>query len=173
MKTRTQLYGLIATFMLSASISALAEPRGMMGDPPDGGMMGPPPDGAPPPPDAMPGPERMAEKLGLSKDQVTKLQAVRQKYVDELKAKREGLQAAHAKLRELLTSDKSVTELKAQHELLKTLKSEIDDLHFSIMLETRELLTPEQRTKFAGFMDKQMKKGAGHHNHGDGPAAAK
>ena len=175
MKTCKRLYGMITIIFLGTAFYGFAGPSGeaMPPPPPDDGMMGPPPDGEPHG-DELNGPERMAQKLGLSADQLTKLRAVKQKYVGDLKTKREALKAAHDKLREAMGSDKSVDDIKALHETIKSLQSDMADLHFKIMLETRELLTPEQRVKFANFAQKQMptQKHKGRHEKDEAPPPA-
>ena len=161
MKTTQRIYSFIAFVLWMAALGAYAEtPRDTPPPPPDDGMMGPPPDGMGP--GEMAGPEHMAQKLGLSKEQVTQLRDIRHKYVDELKTKREALHAAHDKMREMMSSDKSVDEIKVQHEAVKSLHNEMADLHFKIMLETRDVLTPEQRVKFASLVQKKMGHGKRH-----------
>jgi len=52
--------------------------------------------------------------------------------------------------------------LRQQHQEVQGLRNQLDNQRFETMLETRQVLTPEQRTKMAELMEKR-----GHHHGGD------
>jgi len=52
--------------------------------------------------------------------------------------------------------------LRQQHQEVQGLRNQLDNQRFETMLEIRQVLTPEQRTKMAELMEKR-----GHHHGGD------
>lgn len=108
---------------------------------------------APPPPLEIDHPnmmDRMVFKLGLTKEQKQKINSIR-------RAKREKAEALHndqkTKLVALQNALKNGTddEVRQAFIALQAANQSISALHLEGMLETRTLLTPEQRNTFAGM----------------------
>lgn len=108
---------------------------------------------APPPPAEIDHPgmmDRMMFKLGLSKEQKEKIRAIRQ----AKREKAEALQNEHkTKLAALQNALKTGTddEVRQAFAALQTSQQSLSAIHLEGMLETRTLLTPEQRKTFAGM----------------------
>lgn len=105
--------------------------------------------------------EKMAEKLGLTADQKTKLKEQHEIDQKAFSALRSAESAAEEELRKALASgDQSDEQLKALHEKAIEARTAMMRAHFQSMLGLRAMLTPEQREKFgtmAPFMGPQGK----------------
>ncbi len=100
----------------------------------------------------------MMKELGLTPDQMQKIQAIHTKYKPDMEAKGKALKTAMEEMRTLMkNSSSSKDQLKTQQRKVQTAHNDMMNLKFDSMLEVREILTPEQRTKFTQMM--QDKKG--------------
>lgn len=102
---------------------------------------------------------RMIEQLGLTDEQVTQLKAIHEKQREALSHKRDKAKVAQEVLSALLKTDASESELWEKYKILKTARSEMEDLRFKQVLEIRSILTPEQRLKFDGMKGKKGRRG--------------
>lgn len=125
---------------------------------------------------------RMAQELGLSKEQQAQLKELRQKHKTERPNTREEVKALRRQIAEELKKN-SPSKSK-----IKTLADRIGEIHAANavrmadhMLEIKKILTPEQFSKMLdmkeqkGQRKQQMGKGRGpggkkHHGHGKGKA---
>lgn len=105
--------------------------------------------------------EKMAEKLGLTAEQKTKLKEQHEVDLKAFSALRSAESTAEEELRKALASgDQTDEQLKALHEKAIEAKTAMMRAHFQSMLGLRAMLTPEQREKFgsmAPFMGPQGK----------------
>jgi len=101
----------------------------------------------------------MQEKLGLSEEQQQQLKAHREKFRSENKDSREQARDLKQQLKaELRKNDVNREEVMRIHNQIKALKSEADDRRLEGILEVREILTPEQFTKFQELKGEHGKK---------------
>lgn len=112
---------------------------------------------------------RMADELGLSDAQRSRMQTI----FAEAKSGNEPLwqemQAAREQMHNLMGSGASEAELQAQHGRMQALRQQMSDRHFSMMMAVREVLTPEQRTKFQEMHSQHGRMGGNHGGMGRGP----
>lgn len=110
--------------------------------------------------------EKLKTELNLTDEQVTQIQAIHEAARAEGEGAREQMKAEREQMKSLIGSNASRAELERQHQTLQDLRNEFGDRRFAAMLDTLEVLTPEQRSQFAELMDK-------HHSgprRGRGPA---
>lgn len=96
--------------------------------------------------------QRMIETLGLSADQVSQLKAIHDTAKNDSQAQYEALKTEMEAMQALVSKSASVNELRAKHQKIQSLKQAMGTERFETMLKMYEILTPEQRTKFADKM---------------------
>ncbi|MEM1369666.1 MAG: Spy/CpxP family protein refolding chaperone [Cyanobacteria bacterium P01_H01_bin.15] len=90
-------------------------------------------------------PGEILETLDLNSQQRQQIEAIHGKYRNQFRSNRDALRRAQEDLNRLSASDASSSEVQAQQEKVKTLRSQLQDLLFESRLEIREILTQEQR----------------------------
>ena len=103
--------------------------------------------------------DQLKSELGLSDEQVKKLEANREKYKSQISA----LEAKASSAREKFVStinnpNASIVELEAAHKQKEDAKRNLEDMIFKSRMEYRELLTPEQRTKMISNREEKMER---------------
>lgn len=106
--------------------------------------------------------ERMMEQLDLTSAQRAEIKDIREKYSSEDNAFKEEIKASREKMQSLLASDASKSELRRQHQQMQSLRQKMGDRKFEGMLEVREVLTSEQRTKMAQLIKERGQYGGFH-----------
>lgn len=106
--------------------------------------------------------KKLTEKLDLTDEQSTQIEAIHEKYSQQNQQSRQELQQAREKMRSLLTSNATPNQLRQQHQEMQDLRQQLGNSRFESMLEVREILTPEQRQKMAEMMA-QHRGRRGHH----------
>ncbi|MBU2591559.1 MAG: Spy/CpxP family protein refolding chaperone [Nitrospinota bacterium] len=86
-------------------------------------------------------------RMELNKDQEEKITKIRGKYRDKLTSKREELFKARREYHQKLRSSAHNQDLLVPHKRMQKLVIELSDLRFKAMLETRGILTGEQRKR--------------------------
>jgi len=109
------------------------------------------------------------ESLNLSDGQKQQLEAIRQKYQDQMKSLAEQLRTNQNELRTLMTGNGSDSEIRAKHNQVNNLRQQLGEMRFNSMLESRQVLTPEQRQQFSQLMqerqgNRQGRRGMGGNN---------
>lgn len=99
--------------------------------------------------------ERMVQELGLTQDQQTKIKAIWESAKNDKNPQRQQLRTEMENMRSLMARSASTNELRQQHNKIKTLRDQMGDQRFETMLQVYEVLTPQQRTKFAEMMQKR------------------
>lgn len=92
--------------------------------------------------------------LNLTPEQVQKIRALRNQDQNRLSQQRRALRQAHQELRELMASNAPAEQVRQKYDQVKALRQQLGDAQFNNMLAMRELLTPEQRRKFADQMQR-------------------
>jgi periplasmic protein CpxP/Spy len=90
--------------------------------------------------------------LNLTPEQTQKVRSIRNQHKDTLAQQRQALGQAQRQLREMMTSAASAEQIRQQYAQVKTLREQLFDTQFNSLLKTREVLTVEQRRRFADQM---------------------
>ncbi|BFM38184.1 Spy/CpxP family protein refolding chaperone [Synechocystis sp. LKSZ1] len=103
--------------------------------------------------------ERWLQQLNLSPQQQQQLSAIRQKYKGQMEPIRQQLRANQDELRQLMASDTTnVASIRAKHDQITGLRQQLEKLRFESMLESRDILSPEQRQQLAQLMNARRAK---------------
>jgi Spy/CpxP family protein refolding chaperone len=92
------------------------------------------------------------QELGLSQEQVGQIQAIQTKYRDQTRQQRQALKQAQQELENMLAGTGSEDDIRAKHGQIRSLRQQIEEAQFASMLEVRQVMTPDQRTKFVQLM---------------------
>lgn len=146
---------IIAAIVTLGGAAILAHPQSILSQ-----SMAQVPSGAPTAPSSTPTdtPNRgggWLRNLNLSPDQVQRIQAIRNQYKDSLNQKRQAMHQAQQALRSLMAGNASADEVRTKYAEVKALRQELADTQFESMLAMREVLTVEQRQKFAAQMQQR------------------
>ncbi len=98
------------------------------------------------------------EELGLSTQQKQQLQRIRTEEREEMRRLRESLYQEKQTLERMAVGTASAVEVREQYQKVRNLQIQIGDLHFENILGMREVLTPQQRQKFAELMAQRRPK---------------
>lgn len=93
--------------------------------------------------------------LNLSQQQMQQIQQIRNRYKDQLQSDRNTLRQEQQRLRDLMAGNATDTDIRTQHQKVRDLRIKLADAQFNSMLEMRNVLTVEQRQKFADRMNQQ------------------
>jgi periplasmic protein CpxP/Spy len=99
--------------------------------------------------------EQMVQELGLTQEQQTKVSSIRESAKNDTTSQRQQLKTEMEAMRSLVAKSVSADELRQQQTKIKALKAQMSDQRFETMLQIYEVLTPQQRTKFAETMQKR------------------
>lgn len=102
---------------------------------------------------------RVLEELNLSEQQQQQLEAIKQKYQGQFQPLRENMRTLRQELQTMMTGTASNNQIRAKHQQLAASRQQMENLRFESMLEMREVLTPEQRSKFGQLMEQYRGKG--------------
>lgn len=104
------------------------------------------------------GPQQFMQELGLSQQQVEQMQAIKNKYKSQTAQQRQALRQAEQELRNMIAGTASADEIRQKHNEVRALRQQLEDANFASLLEIREIMTPEQRAKFAQIMQNRRGK---------------
>jgi|UPI000382BBB3 Spy/CpxP family protein refolding chaperone len=104
----------------------------------------------------LPSPRGWFKDLNLTPNQIQQIQAIRKQSRGKIAQKRQALRQAQQQLQALLASTASKQQVQDKYNQVRTLRQELADAQFENTLAIREILTPEQRQKFAEYMYKQQ-----------------
>lgn len=93
--------------------------------------------------------------LNLSADQMNRIQQIRSRYREQLKSDRDAARQAQQELRTLMAGSASDDQIREKFRQVRDLRTKLADAQFSSMLEIRNVLTPEQRQRFAQRMEQR------------------
>ena len=96
--------------------------------------------------------KKLTEKLDLTEEQSTQIEAIQEKYRAANEENYQQLEQAREEMRSLLSSDANPNQLRQQHQEMQSLRQQLGNNRFEAMLEVRDILTPEQRQKMADMM---------------------
>ncbi len=95
------------------------------------------------------------QQLNLTPQQSERIQDIRQQSQQSKQDLRQQMKAAHEQMQSLMAQDTPTEELRQQHQQIQNLRRQMADQRFETMLQIREELTPEQRTKLSELKPKQ------------------
>ena len=109
------------------------------------------------------------QKLNLTADQKTKIQAIKAKYKPQMETKRQALKKAMEEKRTLMKNSASDDQLRAKHKEIQALRQELGDLALENKLEIRKVLTSEQLKQLNEMSQNRKGKAGGNRggNRGD------
>lgn len=96
-------------------------------------------------------------QLNLSQEQKQKLQAIRSQYKDQLSQRKQAVRQVTQQLRDLMTSNASLEEIRAKHQQVQGLRQQLEEVSFESMLATRDVMTLDQRKQYAQLMEQRRK----------------
>lgn len=101
--------------------------------------------------------EQLLKQLNATPEQKQRMQEIRAQYQDKISQRRQQLRLAQEQLQALLSSNASPSQIRQKYDELLQLKQEMSKLQFEIILQIREVLTPEQRRQFAEIMEQRRR----------------
>lgn len=93
--------------------------------------------------------QRMNQQINLTPEQVEKIRAIQAQYRDKINALRTPRMQAAQELQAIMASDASADEVLEKHRQSFSLVDKFGDLFFEKQLAIREVITPQQRQKYA------------------------
>ncbi len=96
------------------------------------------------------------QELNLTPQQTQKMQAIRGQYKDQIKQQNQALRQSQQALQGLMAGTASKEQVRSQYRQVAALRQQLAELHFSSILDIREVLTPDQRRKFADLMQRRQ-----------------
>ncbi|MBD1810683.1 Spy/CpxP family protein refolding chaperone [Microcoleus vaginatus DQ-U2] len=97
----------------------------------------------------------MFEKLNLSAEQKQQMQAVRDRYKDQLSQRMQAVRQARQELDTMMSGTVNASEIREKHRQIMGLRQQFEEVQFENTLALREVLTPEQRSQFAQLMQQR------------------
>jgi periplasmic protein CpxP/Spy len=99
--------------------------------------------------------------LNLSSEQMQQIRAIRGRYKNQLVSKRQAARQAQQELRSLMAGEATAGQIREKYRQVQTLHQQVAETQFNSLLEMREILTPQQRQKFAERMERHRREGRG------------
>lgn len=95
------------------------------------------------------------QQLNLTAEQSQQIEAVNQEFRSSYEALKQEMQNNRQEKRASFAIDASTEELRQQHQSFQALQQQLGDNRFEMMLQVREVLTPEQRRQLAELMEQK------------------
>jgi Spy/CpxP family protein refolding chaperone len=97
----------------------------------------------------------MFDQLNLTADQKQKMQAVRDRYKDQISQRMQAVRQARQELATMMTGTANASEMREKHRQIMGLRQQLEEVQFESTLAMREVLTPEQRSQLAQMMQQR------------------
>lgn len=97
-----------------------------------------------------------AKNINLSDEQRSRIHAVHEQGIKAIQKIQEQIFEADGKMRSLLESSAPLEQLRQQQQYIQTLRQQIDNNHFELMLAERQILTQEQLIQLKELMQQQL-----------------
>jgi periplasmic protein CpxP/Spy len=94
-------------------------------------------------------------QLNLSEEQKQEILQIDNKYKQQIEQSRGSLTAEQKQLKQMLVENSSVDSIRDRHQEVIKYRQQLSDLILDRMLEVREVLTAEQRSKYVELMQSQ------------------
>lgn len=96
------------------------------------------------------------QELNLTPQQMQQMQAMQARYKPQISQRAQAMRQAKQELASLMSSTTaSTSQITAKNQQVEQLAQQIRQLKFESMMAMREIMTPEQRTKFAQLMQQR------------------
>jgi len=102
--------------------------------------------------------DRYQKHLGLTSDQVSRLEAIWQTALPELRKGRDDLDRQEAELSRLIESNQDESVVTRQVDRVEQIRSHLNKARTMVIWHHRQLLTPEQRVKFKAMRDRDRER---------------
>lgn len=97
----------------------------------------------------------MFEKLNLSADQKQKMQAVRDRYKDQIQGRLQAVRQARQELQAMMAGTDNSSQMREKNRQIMGLRQQLEEVKFESMLAMLEVLRPEQRSQLAQLMQQR------------------
>jgi periplasmic protein CpxP/Spy len=101
------------------------------------------------------GRDELMKQLNLNSQQQQQLTAIRQKYQGQMKQLNDQLRQNQQELKTMMDGTTPANTITAKHNQVMGLRQQLDKLRFQSMLESRDVLNPDQRKQFAQLMNQR------------------
>ena len=98
---------------------------------------------------------RLFEQLNLSADQKQKMQAVRDRYKDQISQRMQAMRQAREEMETMMSGTDNASQIREKHRQIMGLRQQLEEVKLESMLAMREVLTSEQRSKLAQLMQQR------------------
>ena len=95
------------------------------------------------------------QQLNLTAEQRHKIAQIHRQYKQHIRKKRLRLAKLQQQLSDMMVGTETIELVRAKNQQLVNLRQEINALRFETMLDTREILTLQQRQKFRKLVESQ------------------
>src|SRR5436305_15123225 len=102
--------------------------------------------------------EQYQRHLGLTSDQVSRLEAIWQTALPELRKGRDDLDRQEAELSRLIEVNADETVVTHQVDKVEAIRAHLNKARTLVLLHHRQLLTPEQRVKLKAMRDRDRER---------------
>jgi Spy/CpxP family protein refolding chaperone len=101
--------------------------------------------------------DEFQKDLGLTADQSARIEAIFQETLPKLRQGREELDHAEADLSRLIEQNVDEAQISRQVDRVEATRSSLNKMRTLMLFRMRQVLTPEQRTRFTPLHDKWIK----------------
>lgn len=99
---------------------------------------------------------RLFEQLNLTAEQKQRMQAVRDRYKDQISQRMQAVRQARQELETMMSSaTANATQMREKHRQIMGLRQQLEEVQFESMMAMREVLTAEQRSRLAQLMQQR------------------
>jgi len=96
------------------------------------------------------------EKLNLSAEQKQKMQALRDRYKEQVSQRMQAVRQARQELQTMMSSSTAnASQMRDKHRQIMGLRQQLEEVQFESTLAMREVLTTEQRSQFSQMMQQR------------------
>jgi Spy/CpxP family protein refolding chaperone len=99
--------------------------------------------------------DNLLDQLNLTDTQKRQIAAIRQKYQGQMNQLRENLRSDRQELETLMAGNATDEKIRSKHQEVERNRQKLSDLRFKSLLEMRQVLNPDQRSKFARLMQER------------------
>ena len=95
---------------------------------------------------------KLLQQLDLTSEQSQQIETIQEQSRSDAQGLKERLQTQHQEMRSLMASDADIEQIREKHQETQELHQQLSGNRFETMLQIREVLTLEQRSKMAELM---------------------
>jgi periplasmic protein CpxP/Spy len=99
---------------------------------------------------------RLFEQLNLTADQKQRMQAIRDRYKDQISQRMQAVRQARQELETMMSgATANVSQMREKHRQIMGLRQQLAEIKFESTIAMREVLTAEQRSRLAQLMQQR------------------